>query len=131
MSKENDLGSWAQGLITDGFKQRFFIAAAPGLYPELRGVFTPMLPDAVNVADDEIQKSEPDRLATTLAKYLSAHVHEWSFTEGRPTAQHFRRMRPGQLNKLYRIVSGKIPTDLDIEPGKLEDRPEPLEPMGK
>lgn len=126
-------GTWEEGLITDAFRQPFYVGRAELQYSELRVVATPLLPEVVETVDDRVRNSDSLQGTVLVAETMAASIAWWSLTKGKPTAQQVRRMRPAQFNKLYRILSGKIPSDVDprLVQKAEEANVEPLAPMGK
>lgn len=121
-NQTQETGSWEDGLIVDGFRQDGYIAPVEGLYPELRFVFTPMFPEEVEVAHGQMASKPALEASILQARAIAKALASWNFSEGKPSENQVRRLRFAQQNKLFKIVSGQIPSDPDPVKGggKLE-----------
>ncbi len=108
--------------IQDGYQEPAYIAAVPGLHPELRIVYRPML-----VAErDTIESSRAGKTAAMYRQVLAAAVANrlvsWSAVDadGKPLAcdaATTARLRPALADKLYAVIAGDRASDPDPQAG--------------
>ena len=105
--------SWSDGIIRRGYVRRGYVAEVPGLHPELRFVFEPLLPEPADELDMAMARAKsPGAAVMVVVKKLTLLVKAWSFDE--PISEMaMRTLQPSMLNRLRLIVCGRGATDLD------------------
>lgn len=108
--------TWKSPIIRDGFTQEAYIAERPGLHGELRFSYRPMLPESVD--DIEAHRStkkgsEDTKLVAAAVADRIVRLEDGVGTEIEPTVESVRRLRYGILYKVYNIIAGFEPSDLD------------------
>lgn len=105
--------SWTNAIIRKGFVRRGYIAEKPNLYPELRFVFSPMLPEQVDEMEHAVgMLRKPKDAAAAVAKVLATKIHAWSLDD-KVSEASLRCLGCEQLNRLRLIVCMRAPTDTD------------------
>lgn len=106
-----------QNFISDGYTEKGYIRAVPGLYGELRFEFRPVLPQSRTVLLREIAKRPDQEQEPQVAHVIAKQVVSWDVTNnGQPvpiTPANVLRLRPSLFQKLWGIVTNLEPSDLD------------------
>jgi hypothetical protein len=106
----------------DGYTEEGYIKAEPFIHGELRFRFRPRLVEEksqiLDQADAAGRNGESDKFDQRVAKMLSLAVAEWSLKDSKGgtvaiSARTILQLKPRLNYKLYQIVMGMIPTDID------------------
>ena len=105
--------AWTQAVIRKGFVRRGYIEQRVGLYPAVRFVFTPMLPEHVDEMEYAIGNlKNPVQATGVVATHLTRRLKAWSLDE--PINEiNIRSLGNALLDRIRLIVSMKLPTDID------------------
>lgn len=106
--------------LHDGYTRKGFIGAVPGLFPEIRFTFRPMLTQDRSVMTDRLTKAKPEMADRISAEAVAARISEWDVTDSRGelvpiSMANVLRLQPSALGRLFAIVTGTLPTDIDPE----------------
>lgn len=110
--------TWRSALIRDGFTQPGYIAEQQGLHGELRFAYRPMLPETL----DNIEAHRRTKKGSDDTKVVIAAVAErlvsWNScgSDGVAddiTVENVRKLRWALLFRVYNIIAGSEPSDLD------------------
>lgn len=123
-------------VIVDGFSRRAYIEARPGLHPELRFTYVPILAEDVEelsarMVAPEKYKLTPKQLHQEMLREIAKGIVAWSWGAGKPTYEELRRTSLGPVNRIYMIMSGSQPSDTDPELAGLESQEGISETLGK
>jgi hypothetical protein len=111
--KEFTEDSWTHAIIRKGYVRRGYIAERTGLYPELRFVFSPMLPEQVDEMEHAVGLlRKPKDASAVIARTLAGKIKAWSLAEPINEAS-LRSMGHELLNRLRMIVCMRFATDTD------------------
>jgi hypothetical protein len=118
------------GYIPDGYEKEGVIKSVPGLYPEVRFTYRPMLGHECSELWQR-QGKFPDNAKARdliLSKIIIAHVQEWDvkrsgdkgLVDCERTPDAFTRLVPALRTRLAQIVMGNEPDDSapQAEPAK-------------
>lgn len=109
------------GYIPDGYTRPGFISRVPGLHPELRFTFRPLLCTERAVILTHVEKSGPDKAERIAAETIAKKVSDWDLRH--PTSNgivaltepEILKTHPVLLSKLFQIVAGNMPSSIDPE----------------
>ena len=113
--------SWQTGVIEDGLDQPGFIAEVVGLHPACNFTFRPVTPEAWEGFESEKEKrsaKNAEQARAMIGEFLSKKIRSWDLTDSKgsviPVSElACRKLRPILQFKLYRIVCGLEPTDIN------------------
>ncbi len=104
---------WTDTLIRPGYVRRGYCEESAGLYPELRFVYSPMLPEEVSQFMQGLAQVSDERVATQkVATLVSERLVGWSLNDEISYA-HCSCLPRVLLQKLQNIIYGMFPTDID------------------
>lgn len=105
--------SWDQAVIRKGFVRRGYIEAKEGLHPDLRFVFTPMLPEEVDQLEDAVTRAaKAFHASSIIAKELATRIKSWSLDD--PINEgSLRSLGMAMFLKLRVIVCLRQASDID------------------
>jgi hypothetical protein len=105
--------SWRDGIIRAGFVRRGYISEMPGLHPELRFIYLPMMPETTDDFEDRVARAKsPGAGTATIGREVASRLRVWSFDE-EINEKTVRSLGYALLNRLRLIISGRGATDLD------------------
>lgn len=114
------------GYIPDGYTLAGYIKGEDRLYPALRFQYRPMLVQDRSVIMRHMSKvlEDPDEMELVGAKAIAARLVSWDLKNvGKilpRTTDVILRMQPELEGKLFRIICGQLPSDIDPELDGLE-----------
>lgn len=121
--------SWQDAVIQSGFVRRGYIEEVPGLNPEVRFVYSPMLPETASELSDRMAMAKSAAAGkAVLGRELSRRIKSWSLEE-QINERTMRSLEFAIQNRLRLIVTGTGQTDIDPlwDEGPSEDDYEPIE----
>lgn len=103
--------------IDDGYTEAGYIAEVPGLYDELRFTYRPLLHLERDAVSDQSGKSAKDFEAVLVA-VMQSKLKAWEALDGKGSpmpinSATIKRLQPALFDKLYAIIAGRIPSDVD------------------
>lgn len=106
--------------IHDGYTRPGFIAPVAGLFPAVRFTFRPMLTQDRSVMTDRLSKVTPEVSDRISAEAVAARILEWDVKDSRGelvaiNPANVLRLQPSALGRLFAIVTGTLPSDIDPE----------------
>ena len=133
---------WSDNIIEDGFTQDGFVQSVEGLHGEMRFRFRPMLPEDVEVLEvmrEREGERDPKAVRVKLAKEMAARITAWdqmlkSNAPAPVSETVIRRLKPALQAKMYNIIAGIRPTDLDparAQNQNIEDELQPIESIAE
>lgn len=112
--------TWEDPVIRDGFTQRGYVKAVEGLHGELKFNFRPMLPEEVEELEalrDTANQNNASKIRSKIGEELAKRLTSWSVQfEDKPaeiSPLNVRSLRTSLQTKVYNIVAGFAPTDID------------------
>lgn len=104
--------------LTDGYTEKGFIAEVVGLHGDLRFEYRPLLVSQEAALYELAQASNQAEFQEAVGKLLVRQLVSWSLKDnkGTPiqiTEANVMRLRPRLFNRLFSIVRGTEPTELD------------------
>lgn len=104
----------------DGYTEKGYIQAEPGLHGVLRFEYRPFLVDDRSRFMSSLENLSQDKQDLHVAQQLANRLQSWSLTgaKGEPVPvglSAIRRLKPSIFYKLYSIVLGTLPSDIDPE----------------
>lgn len=107
--------NWKQPLLRKGFVRRGYIGERPGLYPDVRFVYQPMLPevnDEMTAKISQLPNNRANQANAIIASYLVRYIKTWSLDD-KITELNLRMLGETLMNRL-RVIVGQIgPSDID------------------
>jgi hypothetical protein len=105
-------------IIPDGYEEPGYIAEQPGLHPEVRFVYRPMLADARDTLARASSGKQPSEYYKILSAAMASRIVSWSVAspDGKPlpvNAATALALRPRLFDRLYAIICGDLPSDID------------------
>lgn len=106
--------------LDDGYTEKGYIAAEPGLHGALRFEFRPMLLAQRTPLLDRWEKLEPTKRDAIMAEFVTPNLLSWSLTDARGatvpiSAANVLRLRPALQGKLVNVIMGLAAGDMDPE----------------
>jgi hypothetical protein len=104
--------------IPDGYEEQGYIAERPRMFPALRFVYRPMIAEDRDVIITQSGRKPPAEYHKVLRAAMVSRMKEWNATDdkGQPlpiSSTTLRNLRPRLFDRLYSIVSGDEPSDID------------------
>lgn len=107
--------NWTHAVLRKGFVRRGYIAEKPGLYPAVRFVYTPLLPEQVDEMEYAIATLKANQQKQATAKVAAAllpRLKSWSIEE--PISElNLRSLGDELLSRLRQIMCQRLPSDID------------------
>lgn len=110
-------GTWRDNYIRDGFVQPGYLEEIEGLHGEIRFSYKPMIPEKADEIDRQVkalrERGEPSKASRLESKTIADQLTDWDLKVA-PSESACRRLRnPLLRTKLYLIVIGARPSDVD------------------
>ncbi|HUT13889.1 MAG TPA: hypothetical protein VMY42_25595 [Thermoguttaceae bacterium] len=108
----------------DGYTEPGFIQGIPGLHDvDLRFSYRPMLVEERARVLAAMEKMKPDMAEIRAAEEIALRLATWDMTDARGepvgiNAHIVRRIKPAMFNRLWGIVLGTEPSDIDPQWGE-------------
>jgi hypothetical protein len=104
--------------IPDGYEEPGYIAEQPGLYPEVRFVYRPMRVDERDTLARASSGKQPSEYCKILAAAMASRIVSWDLNaaDGNALAVCAATaftLRPRLFDRLYGIICGDSPSDID------------------
>jgi len=105
--------------ISDGYDEPGYIAEQPGLFPAMRFTYRPMLAvERDAIAAQSVRRSPKEYHDHFLVPTLADFIKSWDAVDkvgqSKPiSAASVRTLRPRLFDRLYSIVCGDSPSDID------------------
>jgi hypothetical protein len=105
-------------IIPDGYEEPGYILEQLGLHPEVRFVYRPMLADARDTLARASSGKQPSEYYKILSAAMASRIVSWSVAgmDGKPlpvNAATALTLRPRLFDRLYSIICGDSPSDID------------------
>ncbi len=106
--------------IPDDYNETAYIKETPGIHNAVRFTFRPMLSEERTVIFRKVDSISPEKIDALYVSAMARRIHEWSIKDaaGNPlpvTAENLRRLKPALFFRLWMIVAGMEPPDVDPE----------------
>ena len=107
-------------IADDGYTEPGYIEARRGLYEELRFTFRPLLVTEQNQWSKGAGNMQPAAWDRQCAGLMAGRLKSWTLTtaKGEPlpvSAANILRLKPSLYSRLYGILLGTEPSDIDPE----------------
>ncbi|MBE3132931.1 MAG: hypothetical protein IMZ55_05620 [Acidobacteria bacterium] len=105
-------------LPDDGYTENGYIEAIAGLHAEMRFRYRPLLAEQRGQIMRQLEGLKEEEQVVRIAPILARQLQEWDLRlpDGSPVAireSSVRRLRPAVFYRLWGIVTGTVPSDLD------------------
>lgn len=109
--------------IEDGQENRGYVEAIPRLYDAVRFTFRPMLPTERAVVMAQAEAGSEVDAVTNAAAVIAGRVIKWDAKRGSGDLvpldpEHTIRLQPSLQLRIYQMILGNVPSDLDPAEGK-------------
>jgi len=107
-------------LIQAGYTEKGFVKAEKGIHGELRFEFRPVLVTDRSAHVSAIDGMKADAFDRKTAEVIEQHLISWDVTNAKgqpvpPTRINILRLKPRLFAKLYSIILGFEPSDIDSQ----------------
>lgn len=118
MSQQN-----GDGFIPDGYTRDFAIKGVPGLFPDVRGTFRPMLGWQISAMfrkQNKCREEDDEGREFILGKTITSHISDWDF--GQPlNHETFKHLATRLRERLSSVVMGYEPPMPTAEAGQPQE----------
>ena len=96
-----------------GYTEEAYVGSRAGFHESIEFTFCPMLPEEQYEFLASIGKFSGRTKALLIAKAVAPRIKSWSIPETAISPASFARLNPELFDRLYGIIIGTYPTDLN------------------
>lgn len=105
--------NWTHAVLRKGFVRRGYIAEKVGLYPELRFVYQPLIPEVVDEMEYAVATlKKPHHASAKIAAFIVPRLKSWSLEE-KIDEVSVRSLGDELFSRLRQIMCQRLASDID------------------